>query len=62
MASFCNSSSDRPPWLHAGYMEEYEVCWRYTDARVSRIYAGSSEIVREIIARGIFGRVPDRSA
>ena len=54
MVSFCNSSFDRPPWLHAGYMEEYEVCWRYTDARVSRIYAGSSEIVREIIARGIF--------
>ncbi len=40
----------------AGYMEEYEVCWRYTDARVSRIYAGTSEIMREIIARSIFGR------
>jgi acyl-CoA dehydrogenase len=40
----------------AGYMEEYEVCWRYTDARASRIYAGTSEIMREIIARSIFGR------
>lgn len=40
----------------AGYMQEYEICWRYTDARVSRIYAGSSEIMREIIARSIFGR------
>jgi acyl-CoA dehydrogenase len=40
----------------AGYMEEYEVCWRYTDARISRIYAGSSEIMREIIARSVLGR------
>lgn len=40
----------------AGYMEEYEVCWRYTDARISRIYAGSSEVMREIIARSVFER------
>jgi acyl-CoA dehydrogenase len=40
----------------AGYMQEYEICWRYTDARISRIYAGSSEVMREIIARSIFGR------
>jgi acyl-CoA dehydrogenase len=40
----------------AGYMQEYEVCWRYTDARISRIYAGSSEIMREIIARSVLGR------
>ncbi len=37
----------------AGYMNEYAVCRRYTDARVSRIYAGSSEIMREIVARSL---------
>jgi acyl-CoA dehydrogenase len=37
----------------AGYMDEYAISHRYTDARVSRIYAGSSEIMREIIARSI---------
>lgn len=37
----------------AGYMEEYEICWRYTNARVSRIYAGSSEVMREIIGRAM---------
>ena len=41
--------------LHGGngYMEEYPVSRMYTAARVSRIYAGSSEIMREIIARSI---------
>lgn len=35
----------------AGYMEEYRISRMYTDARVSRIYAGSSEIMKEIISR-----------
>jgi len=41
--------------LHGGngYMDEYPVSRMYTTARVSRIYAGSSEIMREIIARSI---------
>lgn len=41
--------------LHGGngYMDEYPISRMYTNARVSRIYAGSSEILREIIARSI---------
>jgi alkylation response protein AidB-like acyl-CoA dehydrogenase len=41
--------------LHGGngYMDEYPISRMYTTARVSRIYAGSSEIMREIIARSI---------
>ena len=37
----------------AGYMSEYRISHMFTDARVSRIYAGSSEIMKEIIARSI---------
>jgi len=38
----------------AGYMKEYEISRLFTDARMSRIYAGSSEIMRYIIGRDIF--------
>jgi len=37
----------------AGYMEEYEIARLFTNARVSRIYAGSSEIMKEIIGRSL---------
>ena len=37
----------------AGYMGEYRISHMFTDARVSRIYAGSTEIMKEIIARSI---------
>lgn len=39
-----------------GYTEEYPISRFYRDARVQTIYAGSSEIMKEVIARGILGR------
>ncbi len=38
----------------AGYMQEYEICRMFLDARVSRIYAGTSEVMKLIIGREIF--------
>ncbi len=35
----------------AGYMDEYEICRLYEDERIHRILAGTSEIMKEIIAR-----------
>jgi len=40
----------------AGYMKEYEISRIFTDARMSRIYAGSSEIMRYIIGRDVFSQ------
>lgn len=37
----------------AGYMDEYRISRLYAKARVSRIYAGTSEIMKEIISRGL---------
>lgn len=36
-----------------GYMLEYPITQMYADARVQRIYGGSSEIMKEIIARSL---------
>ncbi|MFN8393817.1 MAG: acyl-CoA dehydrogenase family protein [Bacteroidia bacterium] len=42
--------------LHGGngYMWEYYVARAYADARAQRIYAGSNEIMKELIARKLF--------
>jgi acyl-CoA dehydrogenase len=41
--------------LHGGYgyMAEYPVAQAYVDARIERIYAGTSEIMKEIIGRSL---------
>lgn len=41
----------------AGYMDEYEISHLFTAARISRIYAGSSEIMKLIIGRDIFLKI-----
>jgi alkylation response protein AidB-like acyl-CoA dehydrogenase len=41
--------------LHGGYgyMTEYPIARAYVDARVTRIYGGTNEIMREIVGRGL---------
>ncbi len=41
--------------LHGGYgfMSEYPIARAYMDARVQRLYAGTTEIMKEIVARSI---------
>ena len=39
-----------------GYMEEYPISRAYVDARVQRIYGGTSEIMKEIIGKDILGK------
>ncbi|NKQ58052.1 acyl-CoA dehydrogenase [Amycolatopsis sp. K13G38] len=46
---------DRCLQLHGGYgyMEEYEIARRWRDARVQRIYGGTTEIMKEIVGRSV---------
>ena len=41
--------------LHGGYgyMWEFPIARAYVDARVQRIYGGTNEIMKEVIARGL---------
>ncbi len=41
--------------LHGGYgyMDEYEVSRLWRDARVTRIYGGTNEIMKEIVGRSL---------
>lgn len=47
--------------LHGGYgyMAEYPVAQAFVDARIERIYAGTSEIMKEIIGRDIAANVTE---
>ena len=39
-----------------GYMREYPISRAYLDARIQRIYGGTSEIMKELISRSLVGR------
>jgi alkylation response protein AidB-like acyl-CoA dehydrogenase len=46
---------DRCLQLHGGYgyMSEYRIAQRYADARITRIYGGTSEIMKSVISKSI---------
>jgi alkylation response protein AidB-like acyl-CoA dehydrogenase len=51
----CNRLTDRCVQLHGGYgyMREYPVARAWANARVQSIYGGTTEIMKEIIGRGL---------
>jgi alkylation response protein AidB-like acyl-CoA dehydrogenase len=51
------ASADLGVQMHggAGYMDEYPISRQYTDARITTIYAGSSEVMKIIISRDCLG-------
>jgi len=55
LTDLCGTLIDRCLQLFGGYgfMEEYPISRLYRDARVLRIYAGTNEIMKLLIARGL---------
>ena len=51
----CNRVTDRCVQLHGGYgyMREYPVGRGWADSRVQSIFGGTTEIMKEIIGRGL---------
>ena len=51
----CNKVMDRCLQLHGGYgyMMEYPVAKAWQDARIQTIYGGTTEIMKEIVGRGL---------
>ena len=49
---------DRCLQLHGGYgyMNEYPIARMYRDNRVERIYGGTNEIMKVLIARGLWSK------
>lgn len=50
-----NKVVDECVQLHGGYgyMSEYPICQAYLDARITKIFAGTNEIMKEVIGRGM---------
>ena len=50
-----NKVADNCVQLHGGwgYMSEFPVCKAFVDGRVQKIYGGTNEIMKELIARSI---------
>ncbi|MER2223523.1 MAG: acyl-CoA dehydrogenase family protein, partial [Rhodococcus sp. (in: high G+C Gram-positive bacteria)] len=46
---------DRCVQLHGGYgyVLEYPIAQMYVDARIQRIYAGSNEVMKDLVARSL---------
>lgn len=57
-SEMCNRVIDRAVQIHGGmgYMKEFDIERMYRDARIVRIYEGTSEVQRMIIAGDLLGR------